>query len=438
MPHHVVVDGSNLATEGRPIPSLKQLNEAVAAYKAEHPNALITVVVDATFGHRIDPREVAEFDAAVSNNEIVAPPAGAIGRGDAFVLSIASKVKATILSNDSYQEFHGTHGWLFDEGRLVGGKPVPHIGWVFVNRLPVRGPTSRKSVSDAKRGKATKAKAASAEASQPMPVPTAPPPGATMNKSRRTDSGKQAAAATTAAAKAADGAKREQAKAAAAEPTPRSTGTNELLPFLTFVEHHKPGSSVNAIVENYSSHGAYVRIGDVRGYVPLSLMSDPPPRSAREFMKIGESVTLVVENFAPARRSIDLAIPTMTTVKAAPPDAAPVEAKPKRTRKAAAAPVPATTSSEPPAAPAPAAAAPRKRAAKQVPAEPLTPPTTATPKARAKKSPPVEPVAPAVEAAPSPARKRAAKKIAADAVVVPEVQEPVKPSRRRAKSAQPA
>src|ERR1043165_674177 len=180
MPGHVVVDGSNLATEGRAMPSLKQLNEAVMAYMAEFPEALITVVVDATFGHRIDSKEVAEFDAAVSNNEIVAPPAGAIGRGDAFVLSIANKVNATILSNDSYQEFHGTHKWLFDEGRLVGGKPVPHIGWVFVNRLPVRGPTSRKAVSDAKRGRAKVAKTARAEASQPMPVPTAPPPGATL------------------------------------------------------------------------------------------------------------------------------------------------------------------------------------------------------------------------------------------------------------------
>ena len=39
-------------------------------------------------------------------------------------------------------------------------------------------------------------------------------------------------------------------------------------------------------------------------------------------MKIGESITLVVESFAPARRSIDLAIPTMTTVKMPPADAA--------------------------------------------------------------------------------------------------------------------
>ena len=194
MPNHVVVDGSNLATEGRTHPSLHQLNEAVLAYIAEHPTALITVVVDATFGHRIDPREVPEFDDAVSNNELVAPPAGAIGRGDAFVLSIANKVNATIISNDSYQEFHGQYPWLFDEGRLVGGKPVPHIGWVYVNRLPVRGPLSRKSVGEAKRkgpgtggrGRAAASDATvrvgSPEASLPMPVPKSPPPRAAASK----------------------------------------------------------------------------------------------------------------------------------------------------------------------------------------------------------------------------------------------------------------
>ena len=151
MPQHVVVDGSNIATEGRSLPSLAQLNEAVMAFIAEYPEALITVVVDATFGHRIDPKETAEFDEAIANNELVAPPAGAVGRGDAFVLSIANKVNATILTNDSYQEFHGQVDWLFDEGRLIGGKPVPHVGWVFVPRLPVRGAVSRSAVKDAKR-----------------------------------------------------------------------------------------------------------------------------------------------------------------------------------------------------------------------------------------------------------------------------------------------
>ena len=80
---HYVVDGSNIATEGRSRPSLEQLQEAVTTFMADHPDSMITVVVDATFGHRIDPSEKNEFDEAIANNELVAPPAGAIGRGDA-------------------------------------------------------------------------------------------------------------------------------------------------------------------------------------------------------------------------------------------------------------------------------------------------------------------------------------------------------------------
>jgi hypothetical protein len=143
--HHVVVDGSNLATEGRTTPSLRQLDEAVRAYVAEDPSADVVVVVDASFSHRIDPNERAQLEAAELHGELVAPPAGAIGRGDAFVLRIAERTGAVVLSNDSFQEFHDEHPWLFDEGRLIGGKPVPGVGWIFTPRRPVRGPKSRKS-----------------------------------------------------------------------------------------------------------------------------------------------------------------------------------------------------------------------------------------------------------------------------------------------------
>ncbi|MBA2752754.1 MAG: hypothetical protein H0U41_11080, partial [Actinobacteria bacterium] len=43
---HVVVDGSNIATEGRSLPSLVQLDEAVREYKREYPDDVVTVVVD--------------------------------------------------------------------------------------------------------------------------------------------------------------------------------------------------------------------------------------------------------------------------------------------------------------------------------------------------------------------------------------------------------
>ncbi len=143
--HVVVVDGSNLATEGRTIPSLRQLDEAVRAYAAEDPGADIVVVVDASFEHRIDQSERKQLIDAELHGEVVSPPAGAIGRGDAFVLRIAERTGAIVLSNDSFQEFHGEHPWLFDKGRLVGGKPVPGVGWIFTPRIPVRGPKSRQA-----------------------------------------------------------------------------------------------------------------------------------------------------------------------------------------------------------------------------------------------------------------------------------------------------
>jgi Zc3h12a-like Ribonuclease NYN domain len=138
-----VVDGSNIATEGRSTPSLAQLDRAVREFQEQFPDTQVIVVVDATFGHRIDPSERAAFDEAMSHGELVSPPAGAIGRGDAFLLRVAERVGAEVLSNDSFQEFHGEHPWLFDAGRLIGGIPVQGVGWIFVPRSPVKGPRSR-------------------------------------------------------------------------------------------------------------------------------------------------------------------------------------------------------------------------------------------------------------------------------------------------------
>jgi hypothetical protein len=147
------VDGSNLATEGRTLPSLAQLDEAVRAYAEEDPESRITVVVDASFEHRIDESERETLREAMLNGEVVSPPAGAIGRGDAFVLRIAERTGAVVLSNDSFQEFHGQHPWLFAEGRLIGGKPVPGVGWIFTPRLPIRGPKSRAATAETRAAK---------------------------------------------------------------------------------------------------------------------------------------------------------------------------------------------------------------------------------------------------------------------------------------------
>jgi hypothetical protein len=368
-PGHIVVDGSNIATEGRSMPSLQQLHEAVTSFMADHPDVPVTVVVDATFGHRIDKSERAEFDEAVANNELVAPPAGAVGRGDAFVLNIAQKSGAAVLSNDSFQEFHGTHEWLFEEGRLIGGKPVPHVGWVFVARNPVRGTVSRQATRASRKSESKPAKAeapASAStsksarkgkssplANEPMPTPKTPPPGA--------------------------------------------ASVNELVPFLDFVERHPVGTSCSGVVEAYSSHGAYLRVGEVRVYVPLRLMSDPPPQSARKMLKMGESVTVVIAGFVPARRSIDAGLPGMVDATAAPSEQEP-PARP--TAKKTAAKRAAATKTT----------APKKTAAKKT-----VPKKTAAKKAVAKKTAAKKTVA--EKAAPKAAEKKAATKTTAKKAV---------------------
>src|SRR5579859_7829443 len=183
---HVIVDGSNLATEGRSLPSLVQLDQAVREFLTENPGDVVTVVVDASFGHRIDPAELPIFEEAEAAGEIFSPPAGAIGRGDAFLLRIAEKTGATVLSNDSFQEFHGEHPWLFEEGRLIGGKPVPGVGWIFMPRTPVRGQKSRKTLKEAK-GKTKAEVLASGEPLGPMPAPSKPPPRRKAKSDDKTD-----------------------------------------------------------------------------------------------------------------------------------------------------------------------------------------------------------------------------------------------------------
>ncbi len=318
----------------------------------ENKGAKVSVVVDATFGHRIAKKEVAEFEKAIENNELVAPPAGAVGRGDAFILAIADKANASILSNDSFQEFHGKYKWLFDEGRLIGGKPVPLVGWVFVERLPVRGPTSRRSV---KTGKVVKKEAApaSAAASKPMPIPKSPPPSA------------------------------------------KQKMANELMPFLQFVEKHPVGTKVKGVVDSYAANGIIVKIGDISGYVPLRNMANPIPRSARDLFQIGDNAAFTVVGYTPSRRSVDLGVPDVvasgvTATKASGPKSTTALKKTSEKKLA--------TKKEPV----------KKSAAKKAPVKKLVTKKVAAKKAVAKKVAPVKTVAKKV-----PVKKVAAKKAVA-------------------------
>jgi hypothetical protein len=433
---HLVVDGSNIATEGRERPSLAQLDEAVRSFLDERPYEKVTVVVDATFGHRIEKKERTAFEAAVASNELVTPPAGAVGRGDAFVLQIANKVNADVLSNDSFQEFHGTYEWLFDEERLFGGKPVPGVGWIFVPRMPVRGPASRKSVRDARHKKKKHdtgskvvepptAAVVEIDAHEPEPAPSTP---TTTNGKRSRSKGSRGGRKDGSG----DGAKRS---------------LNEPLVYATFVVDHPLGSVVDGTVDSFSSHGAYVMVGRVRCYLPLKALGDPPPRSAREVVKLGETRAFVVERFNPERRGVDLSLAdagsstesdqpvaeavaeaTEETTKGQQPEEALVspaasktaatKARAKKTTAAKRAPARKTTAKKAPAkrtTTARKAPAKKKTAAKRAPAKKTTTrKTTARKTTAAKRAPAKKTTAKkATTAKRAPAKKTAAKKTTA-------------------------
>ena len=468
--HRVVVDGSNLATEGRSTPSLAQLDEAVRAFHAERPNDEIIVVVDASFGYRIDESERKIFEEAEEAGEIVSPPAGAIGRGDGFLLRIADRIDADVLSNDSFQEFHGEYTWLFDEGRLVGGKPVPNVGWIFTPRTPVRGPKSRVATRDADRARRRAAAAekptppeptaaAIAEATAEAIAPEAPKPSR-RGRRRRAGAGAGAVAEGGPAAEGGAGSGRGP------------QAINEPLPFITFIADHPLGTEVEGIVEGFTSHGAFVIAGGARCYAPVSGLGDPPPRSAKEVLTKGETRTFVIQALDPPRRGIELALPGLAKVAGAPteetveaaidvgaqpvtdvepePEAEALLAKPRRrSRKAAPAPAvaePAPAAAEPDAAEAPAKPR-RSRKAAPAPAaeEPGADAAPAKPRRSRKVAPvPVEPAAhPAAEAEPAPAPAEVAARPRRSTVrksqAAPEVAaEPAPAKRARKRAAAPA
>jgi len=372
MPKHAVVDGSNIATESRAEPSLQQLREAVATFTSEHAFDIVTVIVDASFEHRVAKAEQNAVRAAIDANEIITPPAGVIGRGDTFILQVADRAQAVVLSNDSFQEFHGTFGWLFDEGRLIGGKPIPGVGWIFVPRAPVRGPVSRRA----------RATAENTEPKQTKPKQTEPKTNADKKPTKRV---------------AKKVAKKVAKTSNARVPTtsePVGPGSNPRAAWNAFRRRHPEGSMVNATVDEFSSHGAYATSGAMTLYLPLRLLGDPAPQRARDAVTLGQSFRVVIHRYDHERLGIDAGLIALdgsgrraATKKAAPgkkaaaKKAAPTKAaktaatKPATGKKAAAKKAAAKTAATKPATGKKAAAkraAPNKAAKKAAPGKKAT------------------------------------------------------------------
>jgi ribosomal protein S1 len=97
------------------------------------------------------------------------------------------------------------------------------------------------------------------------------------------------------------------------KPTPK---LNEITTFLNFVEKNPVGTKLKGIVESYASHGVYVKVGEVLGYLPMRLMANPVPRSAREHVELGASLNLAIVGYTPSRRSVELAVSGVEPVSA--------------------------------------------------------------------------------------------------------------------------
>lgn len=336
----MVVDGSNIATEGRSTPSLRQLDDAVRQFQGEFPESEVIVVVDATFGHRIDKAERRAFEEAVAHGELVSPPAGAIGRGDAFVLRIAERVNGQVLSNDSFQEFHDTHRWLFEEGRLIGGKPVPKVGWIFTPRRPVRPPgrrgTRAAAVLDAVEvaaAEATEAATSRGSQDQALAAESSSPSSSGTRRRRRRRVGDPAvkAAIEVATEEAIGGAgpssevqpptKRSASVSVAEAAGPQAV--NDPLTFLTFISEHPLGAEVTGVVSAFVSHGAMVDVGSMHCYAPLSGLGDPAPKSARAVLHRGETRAFVLVALDPPRRGAQLCLPELAAIRGVSVDAVP-------------------------------------------------------------------------------------------------------------------
>ena len=421
----LVVDGSNIATEGRTAPSLAQLDEAVSDFLKEHSFDNVVVVVDATFAHRIDQTERAAYEDAVLAGELLTPPAGAVGRGDAFVLQIAGVSGATVLSNDSFQEFHATHEWLFAEGRLWGGKPVPGVGWVFVARVPVRGPVSRRATRATKKSVSAGEKTKAPDSQESAKTPRAAKSSGSTKSARSTKAAEAKESAKGSKAAEAKGAARTTKGSKAGEKRSRGTkksdssrkgsaadAINSPLDFLGFVTNHGLGTTVEATVTEFSSHGAYVTVGNARCYISLKSMGEPAPRSAREVLSVGEVRPFIVQGFDTPRRGIDLALPgfehieadtSTSAASATSPDGAQNDGDGITTPTVSneAAEEETVASKKAPAKKAPAKKAPAKKApAKKAPAK----------KAPAKKAPAKKAPAKKAPAKKAPAKKAPAKK----------------------------
>ncbi|MFC9953867.1 Hsp70 family protein [Streptomyces prasinus] len=140
-PAALVVDGSNLAWNGRPPrsaggrPSFRALQAAIKSLQFKNQDRDIHVVVDATLRHDVTAEERPLVEQAIADGTVVQPPAGTEGRGDALVISIADEIDGVIVSNDNFAPFQKANPWLLENNRVLGATHSQGL-WFFNPRTP--------------------------------------------------------------------------------------------------------------------------------------------------------------------------------------------------------------------------------------------------------------------------------------------------------------
>lgn len=230
----------------------------------------------------------------------------------------------------------------------MGGTPVPGVGWIFTPRRPVRGPLTPGASGNSRRGDKKAAERPGDD--EPIDVDGTAPKAKRAQKAQKTkksaatsgrgkdgsalaDGGKPKArkrgpsrgkgtdrSVEAAIAEATEealvpgetkkkaGSKRRDSKAAAPE------AVNDPLPFITFASEHPVGSQFEGTVVSFTSHGAMAQVKDMLCYVPLAGLGDPPPRRARDVLRLGDKRVFELVALDPARRGAQLALPEMVAV----------------------------------------------------------------------------------------------------------------------------
>ena len=87
------------------------------------------------------------------------------------------------------------------------------------------------------------------------------------------------------------GAPLKAAVAARVSDKPTPLAVNDPLAFISFIAGHRLGETLEGEVEGYTSHGAVVRVGEMRCYIPLANLGDPPREAPGRFSSVTSKVS---------------------------------------------------------------------------------------------------------------------------------------------------